>query len=107
MWKYIDKEKSKEFLLSLGLLKDNITDKDKIIKLYSISNNVEKNYKIFKIKKRNGKYRTIYEPNYTLKEIQKNTSKQETLEDKINKLEQELANTQDLLIMISNNELGV
>lgn len=71
MWKYIDKEKSKEFLLSLGLLKDNITDKDKIIKLYSISNNVEKNYKIFKIKKRNGKYRTIYEPNYTLKEIQK------------------------------------
>ena len=59
MWKYIDKEKSKEFLLSLGLLKDNITDKDKIIKLYSISNNVEKNYKIFKIKKRNGKYRTI------------------------------------------------
>ena len=72
MWKYIDKEKSKEFLLSLGLLKDNISDKDKIIKLYSISNNVEKNYKIFKIKKRNGKYRTIYEPNYTLKEIQKN-----------------------------------
>ena len=59
MWKYIDKEKSKEFLLSLGLLKDNISDKDKIIKLYSISNNVEKNYKIFKIKKRNGKYRTI------------------------------------------------
>ena len=72
MWKYIDKEKSKEFLLSLGLLNDNISDKDKIIKLYSISNNVEKNYKIFKIKKRNGKYRTIYEPNYTLKEIQKN-----------------------------------
>ena len=75
MWKYIDKEKSKEFLLSLGLLNDNISDKDKIIKLYSISNNVEKNYKIFKIKKRNGKYRTIYEPNYTLKEIQKNILK--------------------------------
>ena len=72
MWKYIDKEKSKEFLLSLGLLNDNISDKDKIIKLYSISNKVEKNYKIFKIKKRNGKYRTIYEPNYTLKERQKN-----------------------------------
>ena len=52
MWKYIDKEKSKEFLLSLGLLNDNISDKDKIIKLYSISNNVEKNYKIFKIKKK-------------------------------------------------------
>ena len=33
MWKYIDKEKSKEFLLSLGLLNDNISDKDKIIKL--------------------------------------------------------------------------
>ena len=39
--------------------------------IYSISNNIEKNYKIYKIKKRNGKYRTIYEPNLILKQIQK------------------------------------
>lgn len=38
MWKYIDKEKSKEFLLSLGLINDKISDKEKLIKLYSISN---------------------------------------------------------------------
>ena len=75
MWKYIDKEKSKEFLLSLGLINDKISDKEKLIKLYSISNKIEDNYKIFNIKKRNGKLRTIYEPNYSLKEIQKNILK--------------------------------
>ncbi len=31
----------------------------------------QNNYKIFKIKKKNGKYRTIYEPNLLLKHIQK------------------------------------
>lgn len=67
MWKYIDKDKSNEFLLSLNLLEDSLIDKNKIIKLYSISNNIEKNYKIYKIKKSNGKYRNIYEPTYNLK----------------------------------------
>lgn len=70
MWRYANKDTCNSFLLSLHLLKE--TDEKKYIKkLYSISNNIEKNYKIFKIKKHNGKLRTIYEPNRTLKYIQK------------------------------------
>lgn len=58
------------FLLSLHLI-DN-KDKSKVIKeLYTISNNVENNYNVFKIKKRNGKLRIIYEPNSNLKYIQR------------------------------------
>lgn len=70
MWKYIGTKECNDFLLSLNLI--NCKDKDKYIKtIYSISNNIEKNYKVYKIKKRNGKYRTIYEPNSILKQIQK------------------------------------
>ncbi len=70
MWKYIGTKECNEFLLSLNLI--NCKDDKKYIKtIYSISNNIEKNYKIYKIKKRNGKYRTIYEPNLILKHIQK------------------------------------
>lgn len=71
MWKYISKDMEKEFLLSLHLIDGN-NETDIINKLYTISNNKEKNYHIFKIKKRNGKTRTIYEPNTNLKIIQKN-----------------------------------
>ena len=70
MWKYIGTKECNEFLLSLNLI--NCKDDKKYIKtICSISNNIEKNYKIYKIKKRNGKYRTIYEPNLILKQIQK------------------------------------
>ena len=70
MWKYIGIKECNEFLLSLDLIKCN--DKNKYINiLYSISNNINNNYKIYKIKKRSGKYRTIYEPNPLLKHIQK------------------------------------
>lgn len=70
MWKYIGTKECNDFLLSLNLF--NCSDKKKYIKtLYSISNNIEDNYSIFKIKKRNGKYRTIYEPSPLLKHIQK------------------------------------
>lgn len=70
MWKYIGTKECNDFLLSLNLI--NCKNKDKYIKtIYSISNNIEKNYKVYKIKKRNGKYRTIYEPNSMLKHIQK------------------------------------
>lgn len=69
MWKYTGKEQINEYLLSLGLLNCN---KDKYIRvLYTISNNVENYYKIHKIKKNNGKLRTIYEPSATLKHIQR------------------------------------
>jgi hypothetical protein len=70
MWKYISTKECNEFLLSLKLY--NYKDEKKYIKtIYSISNNIKKNYKIYKIKKNNGKYRTIYEPNSLLKHIQK------------------------------------
>lgn len=70
MWKYIGTKQCNEFLLSLKLIDCN-DNNAYIKKLYSISNKVEKNYKVYKIKKRNGKYRTIYEPNGTLKHIQR------------------------------------
>lgn len=70
MWKYIGKKECNKFLLSLNLI--NCKDEKKYIKtIYSISNNIEKNYKTYKIKKHSGKYRTIYEPNSILKQIQK------------------------------------
>ena len=70
MWKYIGIKECNEFLLSLNLI--NCKEEKKYIKtIYSISNNIEKNYRIYKIKKHNGKYRTIYEPSKTLKQIQK------------------------------------
>jgi len=70
MWKYLTKEMSNEFLYSLHLLDIDI-EKEYFRKLYSISNNIKDNYKVFKIKKRNGQYRKIYEPSDTLKHIQR------------------------------------
>ena len=71
MWKYLSKEKEREFLLSLHLINGE-NEKNILNKLYTNSNNIEQNYKIYKIKKRNGKTRTIYEPECNLKIIQKN-----------------------------------
>ena len=70
MWKYTGIKKCNEFLLSLRLF-DCKNDKKYIQTLYSLSNQMEKNYKIYKIKKNNGGYRTIYEPNSLLKHVQK------------------------------------
>ncbi len=67
MWKYLTNDLYKEFLLSLNLVDSELYIK----KLYSISNNIEDNYKVFKIKKSNGSFRKIYEPNSTLKYIQR------------------------------------
>ncbi len=74
MWKYIDKQMCNEFLLSLCLI-DGKSDKDKIKKLYSISNNIKGNYDTYIIPKKSGGYRLIYSPKYTLKKIQKNILK--------------------------------
>ena len=50
MWKYIGTKECNDFLLSLNLF--NCKDEKKYIKtLYSISNNIENNYRIYKIKK--------------------------------------------------------
>ena len=70
MWKYIGTKECNEFLLSLNLF-DCKNEKKYIKTVYSISNNIENNYRVYKIKKKNGKYRTIYEPNQILKHIQR------------------------------------
>lgn len=50
MWKYIGTKECDEFLLSLNLF--DFKNKDMYIKtIYSITNNIESNYKIYKIKK--------------------------------------------------------
>lgn len=70
MWKYIGSKECNEFLLSLNLF--DCKDEKKYIKtLYSIANKIESNYKIYKIKKNNGNFRTIYEPSPLLKKIQR------------------------------------
>ena len=50
MWKYMDQNQSQEFLLSLHLLHNQLSDKEKVKMLYSISNSIEENYNIIKIK---------------------------------------------------------
>lgn len=67
----ITKEQSNEFLLSLNLIDKDIPDSKKIKTLYAISNKVESNYNVYKIKKHNGSYRTIYAPKPLLKSIQR------------------------------------
>lgn len=59
-------------LLSLFSFDKKLNDNMKIKKLYSMSSNIEKNYQVKKIPKRNGKTRTIYAPSYYLKNVQKN-----------------------------------
>lgn len=68
----VTKDVANEFLLSLNLVDGKLSDKEKIRKLYILSNNIEKNYKKYEISKRNGGKRIIYEPNYTLKKVQRN-----------------------------------
>lgn len=79
------KNELKSILLSLNLINKDIPDNQKINILYSISNKIEKNYKVYKIKKHNGSYRTIYSPNNILKSIQKNILKNILNERKISK----------------------
>ena len=81
MWKYLTNDLYKEFLLSLNLVDSETYMK----KLYSISNNIENNYKVFKIKKSNGSFRKIYEPNGTLKHIQRQILKNILENKKISK----------------------
>ena len=72
MWKYMDKEHTKEFILSLGLVQGNFSDNKKLNLLYAISNHPEKYYSHKNILKRNGNKRELLIPNQTLKTIQRN-----------------------------------
>ena len=70
MYKYTSIDDCNDFLLSLNLIK--CRDMKKYIKtIYAIGNNVESNYRVYKIKKKSHGYRTIYAPNKTLKYIQR------------------------------------
>ena len=53
MWKDLSSDQEKDFLLSIHLI-DSKNASEIIKKIYTISNNKEKNYHIYKIKKRNG-----------------------------------------------------
>lgn len=68
----VTKDVANEFLLSLNLVYGKLSDKDKIRRLYILSNNIEHYYKKYEISKRNGGKRIIYEPNYVLKKVQRN-----------------------------------
>ncbi len=74
MWKYLDLNKYKEFIISLNLIDLKITDEKKINILYTISNTINKNYKICNITN-NNKIRKIYIPSNNLKHIQRNILK--------------------------------
>lgn len=72
MWKYLTKEQLKEFILSLDLIKEKFSDKEKLNILYTISNNSEKFYTPKYINKKDGTKREILVPKPILKSIQKN-----------------------------------
>lgn len=62
----------KDFLLSLYAFNNELTDNQKIRKLYVMSNHITKYYNSFSIKKKNGKDRNILSPYIELKKIQHN-----------------------------------
>jgi len=65
-------EEYNQNLLSLNLINKDLPDKKKIRILYSLSNRIERNYKVYKIKKHTQGYRKIYAPNPFLKRIRQN-----------------------------------
>ena len=84
MWKYTGVKECNDFLLSLNLL--NCNDNKKYIRtLYTLANNQNKNYKVYKIKKRSGTYRIIHEPSPLLKFVQRKILKNLLMEKAISK----------------------
>ncbi len=72
IWKYCDKNHSREFLLSLNLTgKLNLTKEKQLALLYGLSNHTEEHYQKIQIPKRNGAWRTLYIPDSLLKYVQK------------------------------------
>lgn len=71
MWKYLIKDLSKEFILSLNLI-NNLSDKKELNILYAIANNPKKYYTSKYILKRDGSKRKLLVPSPILKSIQKN-----------------------------------
>ena len=61
----------RSYLLSLFLVEGTKSEKEYFQKLYMLSNHIVLNYKVFYMRKRNGKVRTIYEPSKMLKFAQR------------------------------------
>lgn len=74
MWKYLTKDLSKGFILSLNLI-NNLSDKKVLNILYAIANNPNKYYTSKYILKRDGSKRKLLVPSPTLKSIQRNILK--------------------------------
>ena len=73
MWKYLTKELTKEFIISLELMPNSsLSDSKKINILYAIANSPEKYYTKKYILKKDGTKRELLVPNNLLKNIQKN-----------------------------------
>ncbi len=71
MWKYLTIDTYNEFLLSFNLLKTKDIKHYKKT-LYYLSNNIDGNYIEYEKLKKNGNFRTIYEPSKLLKKVQRN-----------------------------------
>ena len=71
MWQHLTDDAYNEFLLSFNLLKTKDIKRYKNT-LYYLSNNIDGNYIEYEIPKKNGKFKTIYEPSKILKLVQKN-----------------------------------
>lgn len=72
MWKYLDKDENKKFILSLDLVPGEKSVEEKLRLLYAISNCPEKYYEKKYIPKKDGTKRKLLVPNKTLKMIQRN-----------------------------------
>ena len=72
MWENLDKEKKKEFILSLDLVSGNMSDEAKLKLLYTISNHPEAYYEKKYISKKDGTKRKLLVPKSILKSIQRN-----------------------------------
>lgn len=69
-------DSAKDVILSLRLIENaGYDEKKKIRLLYTISNDIENNYREFKVAKKNGGYRILAEPSKMLKGIQRNILK--------------------------------
>lgn len=72
MWKYLDKDNMKQFILSLNLVSGKQSEEEQFKLLYTISNHPEKYYTKKYIMKKAGTKRRLLVPSPLLKKIQRN-----------------------------------
>lgn len=73
IWKYLNEEELKDFIISLRLLDQlNLTKEKELACLYGVSNHVERHYQPLILEKQDGSARRLLAPDFLLKMIQKN-----------------------------------